>query len=887
MATMTLLRARRGDGCSLAILVALPLLSFGLPAVLGHPLLPGDDLLQNYPLRVLVGEQLRHGQWPLWNPFDWGGSPLLAGFNAGAAYPLTALFAVLPKTAAWALGEMSAYWCAGIGVYAFLRLERLRPAPALLAGFTFACAGAMPVQLEHLGLVQGLGLLPWLLIAVRQLAAADRLGSRAGWAAALGALGALVVLAGDPRAMSDAVIVLIPFVCWQVWRLRRAATPGRVAWFLASVGVAGVAGLLLAAVQLLPGIAYLDLSQRSAAGYQLFASGSLPPRWLSLLAIPDVLGGSGSFGLPRFAGSYNFAEVSGYLGLLPWCAAAGLAFAGRRSIGRHAIWFAVVALGLLLALGGSTPLGHLLAGIPGYGSQRLQSRNLAITDLALSLLLGYWLDSLANPAARTRRQALASAAPAAAVLALALVGMALPGRLVDALGGPARLAKQTGGLTESYAISAILALLVTAAVYRGRRWAAHRQLGSLAVLVVLDTVSYLALVAVSLSPATISAAATVSHAATATRAGPASGTLAPTARFAVYDPTLTNPAGLAELGQPDENILRAVSSVQGYGSLVADRYAGATGTHTAFGAGQATLSAAAVQRGVLDQLGLRQLYLPPTDLLAGRAPATMLVVPGSRQVWYFGQPVDLAGLAFPGGWPAGSRVGLLLGGGGVRFAARGETPTGTGVGIVLVDAGTRAVRVGPPSVRSTTGARYRLGGVWQAALQPPRFRYAGDYHGFAVFDDTQAAPPLRVLPVPAGEHVSLRTAGCPGYACTQVRVVASVPATLVRAVSFAPGWQAMLLPASGAVRDLPVVRHGLVQAVSIPAGHYLLRFDYRPASVTLAGRLAVAGLLLLAILLAAAVVESRWPHASTVASSRAGHRADPADIIGSTSANNG
>jgi hypothetical protein len=71
--------------------------------------MPGDDLTQNYPLRVLAGRQIASGQLPLFDPYIWSGSPLLADWNAGAAYPLTLLFAVLPSVAAWTL-NLVATW---------------------------------------------------------------------------------------------------------------------------------------------------------------------------------------------------------------------------------------------------------------------------------------------------------------------------------------------------------------------------------------------------------------------------------------------------------------------------------------------------------------------------------------------------------------------------------------------------------------------------------------------------------------------------------------------------------------------------------------------------------------------------------------------------------
>jgi hypothetical protein len=58
-----------------------------LPALLGHPAIDGDNLIQNFPLRVLSGQQIASGHLPLFNPLANSGTPLLGGLNAGALYP--------------------------------------------------------------------------------------------------------------------------------------------------------------------------------------------------------------------------------------------------------------------------------------------------------------------------------------------------------------------------------------------------------------------------------------------------------------------------------------------------------------------------------------------------------------------------------------------------------------------------------------------------------------------------------------------------------------------------------------------------------------------------------------------------------------------------------
>src|SRR6204780_5723810 len=128
--TRALGRWRRGDVWAVTILVALPVLVFGVPALLGHSVFPGDDLTQNFPLRVLAGRQIRSGHLPLYDPYIWSGAPLLGGWNAGAAYPLTFLFAFVAPAAAWTLNMIATWAVAGLGMFVFLRAQSLGRLPS-------------------------------------------------------------------------------------------------------------------------------------------------------------------------------------------------------------------------------------------------------------------------------------------------------------------------------------------------------------------------------------------------------------------------------------------------------------------------------------------------------------------------------------------------------------------------------------------------------------------------------------------------------------------------------------------------------------------------------------------------------------------------------------
>ncbi len=179
-------RRRRGDAVAVAVLIALPAVIFGLPALLGHPVLPGDDLTQNLPLRVLAGQQIRAGHLPLFDPYIWSGAPLLAGWNAAVAYPLTWLFAILPGTAAWTVNMIATWAVAGLGMFCFLRALRLASLASLLGAFSFAFAGGMSAQVTHFGLVAGMSWVPLALLSILRLSQDRPMASRPGRPAGAG-----------------------------------------------------------------------------------------------------------------------------------------------------------------------------------------------------------------------------------------------------------------------------------------------------------------------------------------------------------------------------------------------------------------------------------------------------------------------------------------------------------------------------------------------------------------------------------------------------------------------------------------------------------------------------------------------------------------------------
>ena len=893
-------RWRQGDALPIAILVLLPILVFGLPALLGHSVVPGDDLLQNYPLRVLAGRQISAGHLPVYDPYIWGGAPLLADWNGGAAYPLTLLFAVLPGTAAWAINLIVTYVVAGLGMFWFLRAQRLGSFASFLGALTFAFAGSMPAQVGHIGLVAGLSWVPVELLAVFRLTEDRSRASRLRWMSVLAAAFGLTILAGEPRAIDDACVIVLIYAAWRLARQGRRCGPALLA-ILAGFGV----GVCLGAVQLLPGLAAVSTSQRAASSWALYTSGSLPVKWLLMLFVPDVLGGSGSFGQPAFLGNYNLAEVTSYVGMLPLVAAAVLL--GRLSLRARPpewlVWHVIALVGILCALGGKTPIGHLLVHLPLFGNQRLQSRNLALLDMALAVLFAYWADDPFGAKSRASDGAgVAVSRPRKAVqtglgllpllvtLALIAVGVTKPTGLVrwlgisDAAGASVRLVPGLGPY-------ALLAVLAAGFVIFGERLRQRPKLWSrlLAGFVAADLIIFtlFAVVAVAAGIDRSSGAPAGIQPARQAKARPAAAgepsatrpiaALGYQGRYAIFDPGLFDEGQLAVLGAPDINVLSATPSAQGYSSLVDGRYAAATGSHQATGEGQDVLSTSAIATGTLAALNTSELLTVPQYLVTAAGSSPALVSPGSgrrdvaaRQAasWFLGSRVAVTGLEVPDAAAgqdaaAGVQLGLMAPDGstswyparavGAATLAVSPPAPATAVAVVARAAGQPA-QFGTPTIVTAGGATYAADGQLQGVLTQPQWRYAGFDGPFAVFANHDARGALSVAAV-AGRPVSgasVTAISGPADEPTAAAVRSQAGLRVIRSVAAIPGWTATWHPQHGAPTALTVQRAGVVQAVDVPAGRGVLTWSYRPPGLETGLAVSAAGLVvLLAMMLVA------------------------------------
>lgn len=842
----------RTDRRAILLILGLPTIIFAIPALLGHPAIAQDNLIQNFPLRALTGQQIASGHLPLLNPLADSGTPLLGGMNAGSFYPLTLLFAVVPALASWVINLIAVYAVAALGVFSLLRWHGLRTSTALIPALVYAYSGAMIGQLVHVGVIQGYAFLPWAVLCMLSLAntvehsnaASARERFRAYLAPVLGlaTLWGLTCLTGEPRAIAEMQLVLLivgPVVLfvrspWQPTSWKKRFT------YVMSVGVGVAWGAAIGLAQLLPGWEFIKQSQRTGLTYQWFGAGSLAPRWTTLLLIPDIFGGNGVAHQPRYFVNYNLPEVTGYVGILALVGSAAfvLRFTRRGWRGPDRDWIVYVALavvGMFATWGYFTPAGHLFRNIPLFGSTRLQSRNIILVDLAVVVLLGWFLERLSerdfSGASLVGWRRWLTLSPAIATVALS-AGMLLFGNaIVD------WLTKTTtdGVLSKFDRPTLLIHLVIAGAIIGVLLWGleSRRLVQWLSLIIALDVIVFVAFCADGFLAGHVNVEP--SHASAVTQ-------LDAKGRFALVDPSGAHNDIFNNLGAPNLNVFTKLPSVQGYGSLIDELYGNVTATHPLYG-----LDTCQLAKGVFRQLRLSSIAVP-TNKLSAVLPLVvplpdlcLRVDPSNSMLRYFGQVTSVKSISLkqmPGETSTSGYVtvqllnarGLAVGDAEREVAS--PSMTFDFYSTASVDAGVLVTTSNPVgfsstvmSTNATPSVSYELNTPYQQALTSSSWHEEETVGTLTFFKATS----VRASAWLGGAFGDSRITGIRNalWGDSWVSVDATHPTVLKRSMEWIPGWHATAVnDVTGESRNVHVVRSGLIQQVIVPKGRWTIHFHY-------------------------------------------------------------
>lgn len=408
----------------LAVLLVLALLPFGLfgAETLGQQVFFHHDIQYYfYPYHKLVADTVASGALPLWNPYAFGGIPLLGDGQTAIFSPPNWLFFLLPAAQALTLVVLLQFSIAGTGAFLYVRSLGLGLWAATVAALSFMFSGFLVARVVHLSIMAGVAMIPlifWSLERLIQEGNARRFALTA-------LMVALQVVCGHPQApIYTALAAGLYIVVLAGWRWQRAGMREAGAFALRLGGAYG-AGYLLAAVQLVPWVEFARFSPRAAgASYGFVTDISLRGvDWL-LWLLPYAYGGvrqSWLQSLPDWPGAHTYLwEREAYIGVLPLALAVlGLAelprlrqLLGQRPrkqaspatltastytrLQYERLWALVVVLVvmLLVTAGDSTPVGRFVYWLPVVGKLRGYGRAAGVAAFVLTTLAAYGTERL-------------------------------------------------------------------------------------------------------------------------------------------------------------------------------------------------------------------------------------------------------------------------------------------------------------------------------------------------------------------------------------------------------------------------------------------------------------------------------------------------------------
>jgi hypothetical protein len=324
-----------------------------------------DNMLIHVPIKSFLASELREGRFPLWNPFVYAGTPLLADMNNSVLAPFGLLYLIFDPFVAITINLMVSFFLASVGMYAFLRSRDLAPIASLVGAILFGYSGTLVWSADDLPVTQAIAWLPWMMWAWHRVLVQPTVKRMN----VVILLAVLQILSGHPHVI---------YMSWLVMAVYASVVGGaRRGWLLLPVFCLVV---LVGAVQIVPFLEYVGLTARGASDIAFAQTDSLA--WADMLRflLPN-LGGV----LAHATAWWEGGNVNGYIGIT------GLLFAILGTRKKEARLFLILGIvGLVVALGARTPLFYALYhGLPGFSLFRSPANYLLVYSFGMAALAAY------------------------------------------------------------------------------------------------------------------------------------------------------------------------------------------------------------------------------------------------------------------------------------------------------------------------------------------------------------------------------------------------------------------------------------------------------------------------------------------------------------------
>ena len=339
-----------------------------------------DPVRQQIPWRKLVTDAEKKFTLPLWNSYNFAGTPLLANFQSAVFYPLNILFYLLPFNISWSLLVLMQPLLAALFLYLYLKHLRLNKIASLLGALSFAFSGFAIAWLEWGTILNTVLWLPLILLAADKIIEKSHV-SKIKWSIVFIISLICSFFAGHIQSF---FYVFSLTVIYLLTKLIIARDKKSFINFL----ILFLVFFVLSLPQLIPTLQFIILSARNLdlPGWQTNPGWFIPWQNLIQFLAPDFFGNPATL---NYYGIWNYGEFIGYIGIFPLIMAFFALFFRRD---KKTLFFGTAFfLSLIFALPNFISKLPFIFNLP-FISTAQPTRLLFITDFTLCILAALGLD---------------------------------------------------------------------------------------------------------------------------------------------------------------------------------------------------------------------------------------------------------------------------------------------------------------------------------------------------------------------------------------------------------------------------------------------------------------------------------------------------------------
>lgn len=341
-----------------------------------------DVIRQMYPWKTFVVETIKNGQLPLWNPYNFSGTPLLANIQSAVFYPFTLFYFLFKQPFAWTITVMLQSLLACFFTYLFARRIEMSRVASFFASIAFGFSLFTSVFLEYNTLLHVVVWLPFSLYAFEALLQKRKLISVILFVFGI----ALSFLAGHIQIAVLQTLFILAYGAFRIFTQKQKKGK-KILSFLSFLVLLGT-GIGIASIQLFPAFELLRESARVPQQYDfLIRELLLQPEQVFRIFSPDIFGNPAN---RNYALQDPYPGKAIYIGLIPlFFSFLALLFLNKKSIVRFLASAALVVLLLILR----TPITEVFYGLQiPFFSTSSPGNAIFLIGFSLAILSGFGID---------------------------------------------------------------------------------------------------------------------------------------------------------------------------------------------------------------------------------------------------------------------------------------------------------------------------------------------------------------------------------------------------------------------------------------------------------------------------------------------------------------